>query len=319
MTRKKECNNIKLIPVSLNKEGSGVMQKTVEVKKNEDLYFILEENEGKSISKFPTQKFDIKIEAYYPDAQESKKFVKENPELLAKNDECEHWMKTSLSNKEKKSFEKAAMKQYDAHILSKLTDADFEKGDIYNHNFIKSVKSGVTYKIHFIHKETGNNSVIFISVKTRRIILFPIIIATTCTAIAIPYLIKSQHPSPEPDITTRVTINDSEETVSYKNNIIVFPSNLTNIIVTEKEPYYLFRNNSVNKVYFHYYIYDYASKETIDVGQIEPTDEFAIKFNMLNFFTVGTHEVRLDIKTFKDKEETIEKHPMSYKCKIIIQ
>lgn len=268
---------------------ANVVKNTYEIKKGESIAFVLRMSDDEVID-FPFDSYKIEVE------DEDKDFC-----LVYNNDD----------------ITEQDLKQYNDILEKKYKDINCSVNKGYIHSLFKGLKSGKTIRVNFTNLESEEKSHIIIKIKS--IFLVPILIFTLALSCAgAMYYIKTKEENDKPEPTGDIVIiDDSTENKDDEEHYIVFPSNMTTIQVKEDEPYY-FRNNSYNRVYFHYYIYDYDSKETIDIGQIEPTDEKAIKSNLSKFFEVGVHNIRIDIKTYIDKEETIAKHPMSYNCTLTI-
>lgn len=284
--------NIEIIELKINSKGNIITQEFT-VKKNTTVMFKVKE--GSEYIEFPSDKYNIEIE---------------------KPKNCRYEEKDELTSRERELYQLAFL---DKKIIM---NNEYE-GNIQCFRLFDMVKYGKT-KIFFINKETNEMSYIVINVKNQ--ILMPLLIifmsgSLGVSAITVIKIIKDR--KDETKIVTEtstpagvIDTGTEEESETKSNGYIYFPSNMTSISVNKENPYFNFKNNPANKVFFHYYIYDNATGRTIDIGQIPPTKDAVLKFDITKYFSTGTHHVRIDIKTFKDSAETNEKHPMSYNCTI---
>lgn len=297
-------NKLKNICISVlelsEKKSDKVRKQTITINKGDFLSFVLKSPNSDKIQGFPYDKFDVHIEVEddYKNVYDSSK-----DENIVSNDNCKHIQRKELSHDDGLQYYKKLCKTFDKTTVSEiLTRAT-------SFNFFKGLRSGKSFRVCFKNKESGGESFVEVKIRRRWLLIVPVSLLAISAIIASNFIGNPKSNKPVGNI-----VMEKETTKEVNNNVIVFPDNLTHISITKSNPYFKFFNNSCNKVYFHYYIYDYNSNTMINIGQIAPVDDKALKVDLSKYFEPGKYKVRVDIKTFKDKEETIEKHPMSYSC-----
>lgn len=277
----------------LNDDGN-VVKKTYKIKKGQAIGFI-QRDVNKGLCDFPFEDYEIHIGS---------------GGSIFNTFDLDDKYKKKLSS----GFYKALSSAYKNDNISNISKE-------LNIPLIVGVSRGAEFRVYFINKKTNEKSYVIIQV-SRTIPLLPIILFSSVPIIVaggiLLYNYSHRKPAKPDNPKGFVEINSKNKSDDSNNKVIYFPDNLGSIYVSISEPNYMFYNSAKNHVYFHYYIYDKENRETINIGQIEPTDDKALKIDLTKYFDVGEHEVRVDVKTFKDKDETIEKHPMSFACTLTV-
>lgn len=178
-------------------------------------------------------------------------------------------------------------------------------------------------KVFFTNKESKEFSYVTLKCKNRVVPIFlPIITigAASLGAYTVTHIVDKGEGKKDEGTTTPGKIEEYTEPATSEGGessqgVIVFPSNVTSIGVSNEKPTFAFENSKYNRVFFHYYIYNKVSATTIDVGQVAPGE--VLEFDIAKHFASGVTEVRIDIRTFKDTSETKERNSMSFNGVVI--
>lgn len=172
-------------------------------------------------------------------------------------------------------------------------------------------------KIFFVHKETKDFSYITLQASFP---LIPIFLILLLISIWITIGGDTRNTPPGEDKDNNIDINEYKNDEKLPNHssqsgVIIFPSNITTIGISSTKPCFKFQNSGRNRVFFHYYIYNKKTGNTIDIGQVAPGE--VLEVDVAQYFEYGTTNVRIDILTFKDTSETKERNSMSFNGVVI--
>lgn len=166
-------------------------------------------------------------------------------------------------------------------------------------------------KIFFTNKETKEFSYITLKPPVPIIPIFiPIILFSG-------YNVNSNTPTPTPPPIVDDYNEEQTTETSKEQGVIVFPSDISVIGVSKDNPVFSFSNSEHNRVFFHYYIFNPATGENIDIGQVAPSKK--LDFDLSKYFSEGATNVRVDIRTYKDTSETKARNSMSFNSTVIIK
>lgn len=183
-----------------------------------------------------------------------------------------------------------------------------------NEDLSFKIKKSGQFKIFFIHKETKEFSYITLKLGSPIIFIFiPIFILGI--PVGYHYIMQNSENINIPNLEDYEDILSGNENETEKNGVILFPSSVTNIGISDDSPFFSFENSNYNRVFFHYYVYVEDTGETLDIGQVPPGK--ILKVDMREYFDKGTTNIRVDIRTFKDTNETKERNSMSFNSIVI--
>ena len=216
----------------------------------------------------------------------------------------------------KETFKVKRNKRYKLEIEKDIYDIEVEdeKRCILEEDLSFKIKKYGETKVFFTNRETKEFSYVTLKVNNPFALIFiPIFILGI--PVGYHYIPQNEINNNIPNLEDYEDILSGNENETEKNGVILFPSSVTNIGISDASPFFNFENSNYNRVFFHYYVYVEDTGETIDIGQVPPGK--ILKVDMREYFDKGTTNIRVDIRTFKDTNETKERNSMSFNSIVI--